>query len=163
MLYNNIFLVLFLVLQSCKTVNLESEKYQMRITTTLLTPIHQEEYSIIKNELEKLFFTSEKVTRQCNISIVIQKTIQQSGLTSTAFSINQTLNFTVKYHLTCNDNMETSGNVTLTNDLTLLQDKTVGQYVGQNHIAHETSKQAASMIYNQIKIFSILNNKKLDK
>ncbi|MDA0617662.1 MAG: hypothetical protein O3A66_02960 [Proteobacteria bacterium] len=155
--------IFFLLFCACTKIDISSDDSAIRITTTLITPEHQEEYSVIKNELERAFFTTHPIQKECNVAIEIEKTEQYSGLTSTTFSVNMTVDFVVKYHLQCNDKTKTNGIVKLNGDLTLVQDKTLGQYVGERHIVNEISKRSASIIYNEIKIFLILHNKKLDK
>lgn len=135
----------------------------VNLTTSLTTPQFQEEYSVIKSELEQSFFTTKSVERKCNIAIGIEQTKAFFGLTSTTFSVNLTMDFVVKYQLKCNDDLSNSGIVKLNGDLTLVQEKTLGQYVGERHILHEISKRAAAVIHNEVKIFLILHNKKLDK
>ncbi len=155
--------ILLLLCVACTKIDMSSDYHAIHINTTLETPEYQEEYSIIKHELERSFFTTNPNRKECNIVIGIEKAKQYSGVTSTTFSVNMTIDFTVKYNLECSDEIKTNGIVKLSGDLTLVQDKTLGQYVGERHIINEISKRSASIIYNEIKIFLILHNKKLDK
>ncbi len=157
MLYKILFSV---ILYSCTPVNFQKDIGDIKITTNLLTHQHQEEYSVIKHELEKLFFTTNTNAKKCNIDISITQNVVQSGMTSTTFTVNQTLTMQTDYTFICDGSSnKTNSTIALTSELILIQDKTLGQYVGEQAIAKQIAKQTASVIYDEIKIFSILDNK----
>ncbi|MFT4967042.1 MAG: hypothetical protein ACI9CD_000037 [Candidatus Deianiraeaceae bacterium] len=156
MLYKILFSV---ILYSCTPVNFQKDIGDIKITTNLLTQQHQEEYSIIKHELEKLFFTTNTNAKKCNIDISITQNLMQSGVTSTTFTVNQTLTMQTDYTFICDSNNKTNSTISLTSELILIQDKTLGQYVGEQAIAKQIAKQTASVIYDEIKIFSIMDSK----
>lgn len=152
-------LILFLI-SSCKYIQSESLLQHIDITTKLLTLKYQEEYSIIDTEIKKYFYSNKPKTNKCLLEIDIQKSVTPAGLTSTAFSINQTQNFVVKYNFLCQDGLKIHNFITTEDSITFVQEKTLGMYVGERYVSREISKKAASMIYNKIKLETALYYKK---
>ena len=150
MLYKSLALTLFL--GSCSTVDLNSALYQAEITTILKTPYQKEEFSAIDWELKRLF-KAENAVRKCNIEIGITKTAKNSGISSTLFAVNKNILIRVEYTIKCNDGLQTSNTISQTTDLTLQQEQTVAQYVGERRVSHDLCLQIAKSIYDEVKIF----------
>lgn len=149
------FLLLFFVF-SCQKVEIDSFNEPMDLEISLSTKTHQEPYSVMKYEFEKIFNIRPSKLK-CNLSIAINYYTQNSGIASTAFAINQTLVFTTVYSFQCNNGLKIEKPITLTNEFTIQQEKTMGQYVGEKHFLQEISKRMAKEIYDDISLFIILN------
>jgi hypothetical protein len=154
MLYKSLALVL--LLGSCSTIDLTSVLYQAEITTTLKTPHHKEEFSTIDWELKKLF-KAENSIRKCNIEIGITKTTLDSGISSTLFAVNKNILLKVAYTIKCSDGLKTANTVTQSTDLTLQQEQTVAQYVGERKVSRELCLQIAKSIHDEVKLFFATN------
>lgn len=156
MLYKTLALILFL--GSCSTIDLNSALYYTEITTTLKTPYQKEEFSTIDWELKKLF-KAENPARKCNIEIGITKTTLNSGISSTQFAVNKNISIKVQYTIKCNDGLQTTNTVMQSTDLTLQQEQTVAQYIGERKISRELCLQIAKSIHDEVKMFFATNIK----
>lgn len=150
---------LLLLLLSCSRIDNISFRDPINIEISLLTPVKQESYSIMKYEFDTLFNIQETASIKCDLSLAISDRTENSGITSTAFAINQTLIFTVFYVFKCNNNWKLEKSVTLTNEFTPQQEKTVGQYIGEQYFLQQISKRAAKEIYDEINLFVILKTR----
>lgn len=154
MSYKSLALALFL--GSCSTIDLNSAIYQAEITTTLKTPYYKEEFSTIDWELRKLF-KAEKPARKCNIEIGVTKTTLNSGISSTLFAVNKNILLQVAYTVKCNDGLKNTNTITQSTDLTLQQEQTVAQYIGERKLSRELCLQIAKNIHDEIKLFFATN------
>lgn len=152
-------LVVFLVF-SCKPIPNLYDWQDFNLSTSLATPKYQTEYSILKEELDRMFFTHVNYKKKCDISLFINKTSVGSGITSTTFAVNETLISTVTYTLKCNDNTKIVKTISMSSDFNITQAKTVGQYVSERTVAREIAKKIATKIYEDIKLSSLLLNQK---
>ena len=156
MLYKGFALALFL--GSCSSIDLNSAIYQSDVTIALATPHQKEEFSVIDIELRRLFKTATP-SRKCNIELSILKTAVNTGISSTLFAVNKNITMTVNYTIACSDGLKTKNSVTQSTDLTLQQEQTVAQYVGENRISHALSLQIAKSINDEFKLFLATNIK----
>lgn len=115
-------------------------------------------FSFIKNELAFLFQTSHP-QNTCNIQIAVKKWISVSGITSSAFAVNQIFNLSANYTFVCKDGLKTKGNAMAETEITVVPERTLSQYVGLKHTEKEASRKIAKEIYEDIKIFLILSKK----
>lgn len=145
-----------LLLFSCTRIDDQTFREPVDMKISLMTPVQQEPYSIMKREFENLFNIQESASMKCNLDLTITHRTESSGITSTAFAINQTLLFTVSYVFKCNNDWKLVKSVTLTNEFTPQQEKTVGQYVGEQYFLQQISKRAAKEIYDEINLFIAL-------
>lgn len=159
MLYK-VILIVSVYLFSCTRI--DDIPHNLDITFNLKTLEYRKSYATMERELERLFATNSPQIL-CNLDISINKIITQDGLSSTTFAVNQNLNFITRYNLICDNGIKTSGAVVANNTMTLVQDRTMSQYVGQQYIDEVASKKTAEMIYNEIKMFLILNEKSSPK
>ncbi len=152
-MWYKIIFALFII--SCNKIETDAFDEPLDLSISLLTPTQQESFSFMKNEFAKVFNIQPSKVK-CDLSVSIKHYKQNTGISSTAFAINQTLVFTTLYSFTCNNGWQVSKPITLTNEFTVQQDKTVGQYVGEKYFLQEISKRMAKEIYDEISLFILL-------
>lgn len=145
-----------LIVVSCAKIDTATFREPVNMEISLLTPVQQESYSVMKREFQNLFNIQKSADMQCSLDLAISHRTENSGITSTAFAINQTLLFTVFYVFKCDNNWHLEKSITLTNESTPQQEKTVGQYIGEQFFLQEISKRAAREIYDEINLFIAL-------
>ncbi len=141
-----------LVLGSCSTMDLNSAIYQSDVEIKLVTQNQKEEFSIIDIELRRLFKTTTP-SRKCNIDVAIVKNSVNSGISSTLFAVNKNITMVVNYTIKCDDGLKTTNSVSQSTDLTLQQEQTFAQYVGEKKVSHDLCIQIAKLIHDELKMF----------
>jgi hypothetical protein len=149
-----------LLLFSCKRIESNELYDPIDLTIGLLSPTQQESFSVMKSKFTEIFRITPAASLKCSLDLSITQQVQSAGITSTAFASSQTLILTTFYAFKCNNKWKMEKSLTLTNEFTQQQDKTVGQYVAEKYFLQEISKRMAQEIYDDISLYIILEGNK---